>query len=121
MPDPQGQLTIQTDGTADDLFELREWLSNEDELRGRVSVPPIAIRPGEMGGLSDALMVAVGTGGMGTVLVQSLSSWLTARRSSIAVQLTRPDGTQLSVDARRIKTPEGIAAVKELIEQLSPR
>lgn len=46
---------------------LLDWLHHEDELRGRVVLERAAPRPGEMGGLVDALVVALGSGGAGAV------------------------------------------------------
>lgn len=68
MPESKGQLTIRSHGGADDLFQLLEWFNDDDELRGRVSLPAKRIRPGQMGDLYDVLIVAVGAGGIAPAL-----------------------------------------------------
>lgn len=105
MGDLDGQLTIQTSGDSGELFRLLEWFRGDDALRGRVSLPPVRTREGQMGGLSDVLMVAVGAGGLGPALAMSLSAWLNARRSDIRVVLRR-NGVEVEVDAKRVNAPE---------------
>lgn len=116
MPERQGQLTIRTDGGTDELFGLLEWFNDDDELRGRVSMPTPAMRPGQMGGLAEVLVVALGARGIVSALIQSLTAWFTHRRSDIAVTLTF-DGTELTVDAKRVKTPEITQALQALLDQ----
>ena len=115
-PDRQDQLTIRTDGGTDELFGLLEWLNGDDELRGRVSMPTPAIRPGQMGGLAEVLVVALGARGIAPALIQSLTAWLTHRRSDIALTLTY-DRTELTVDAKRVRTPEIAQALQTLLDQ----
>ncbi|MGW5517160.1 effector-associated constant component EACC1 [Nocardia africana] len=117
MPEPQGQLTIHTDeGDADELFGLLEWLNDDDELRGRVRRPSTPIRPGEMGGVADVLVVTLGAGGVASVLAQSLTAWFTHRRSDITLTLTAGE-TELAIDAKRVETPEVAQALQALLEQ----
>ncbi|MBY8863890.1 hypothetical protein K7711_46025 [Nocardia sp. CA2R105] len=116
MTDHQGQLMIRTDGSADELFGLLEWFNDDDELRGRVDMPTTPIRPGQMGDLADALVVALGARGIAPALIQSLSTWFTHRRSDIAVTLTL-DHTELTLDAKRVKTPEITQALQTLLDQ----
>ncbi|MEV6772049.1 hypothetical protein AB0N05_25825 [Nocardia sp. NPDC051030] len=116
MPEHQSQLTIRTDGSADELFGLLEWFNDDDELRGRVSMPARQIRPGQMGGLAEVIVVALGARGIAPALIQSLSTWFTHRRSDIAVTLTL-EHTELTLDAKRVKTPEITQALQALLDQ----
>ncbi|WP_225728624.1 MULTISPECIES: hypothetical protein [unclassified Nocardia] len=116
MPKPNGELTIRTDGNADELFGLLEWFNADDELRGRVSMPRKPIRPGQMGDLAEVLVVALGARGIGSALAQSLTAWFAHRRSDIAVTLTL-DHTELTLDAKRVKTPEITQALQTLLDQ----
>lgn len=120
MTDQQGQLTIRTDGSADELFRLLEWFNDDDALRGRVSVPAAQIRPGQMGDLTEVLVVALGAGGIASTLVQSLTAWFTHRRSDIAVTLT-VDHTELTVDAKRVTMPEVAQALQTMLDQANER
>ncbi len=121
MSNPQGQLVIHTDGSADDLFRLKEWLNGSDELRGRVTLPAGRIRPGEMGGLTEVLVVAVGAGGIAPVLIQSLTGWLTARRSDITLTLKTGEHTEITVDLKRIKQPEVTQTLQTMLERFDNR
>ncbi|WP_446224774.1 effector-associated constant component EACC1 [Nocardia sp. IBHARD005] len=121
MSNPQSQLMIHTDGSADDLFRLKEWLNGTDELRGRVTLPTSRIRPGEMGGLTDVLVVAVGAGGIAPVLIQSLTGWLTARRSDITLTLKTGEHTEITVDLKRIKQPEVTKTLQSMLERFDNR
>jgi len=119
MPEQQGQLTIRTDGSADDLFQLLKWFNDDDELRGRVSLPPNEIRPGQMGGLADVLVVAVGAGGLGTALVQSLTGWFTYRRSDLTVTVKLGEHPEIAFDGKRIDIQETSQALLSLLEQVN--
>ncbi|WP_280346066.1 effector-associated constant component EACC1 [Nocardia abscessus] len=120
MPEPQDQLTIRMDGSSDDLFQLLEWFNDNDDLRGRVSLPKRRIRPGEMGGLSDVLVVALGAGGVATALARSLTTWLTIRRSKITLTLSATTG-EITLNAERVTMPDVTQAVQTMLEQLDNR
>jgi Effector Associated Constant Component 1 len=68
-------LSISADD-GDVLRSLLDWLRHEDTLRGRVRTVQTPVRPGEMGALDAALVVALGSGGAGAVLAASVSTWL---------------------------------------------
>lgn len=93
---------------ADHLFALRDWLAAEDSLRGLVSPLRPSPKPGEMGGVVDVLTVALGSGGIGVALVRALCTWLTHRRTDVAVTITAPDGKSVHVDAKRAADPEQV-------------
>ncbi|MGH3866315.1 MAG: effector-associated constant component EACC1 [Pseudonocardiaceae bacterium] len=90
----------------DALRSLLDWLRQEDTLRGRVRTAPTPVRPGEMGALDAALVVALGSGGAGAVLAASVSSWLSQpRRADVALTVTAEDGRRIKLDARRVRDP----------------
>jgi hypothetical protein len=103
--------TIRVESSRDqeaDLRSLCNWLRQADELRGsRVERVAAPIRPGQMGGVSDALVVALGTGGAGVVLAQSISVWLQTRVADIKVKITGPKGTA-EIDGQRIRDPASL-------------
>ncbi|GAA3853795.1 hypothetical protein GCM10022227_09150 [Streptomyces sedi] len=88
---------------ARELASLRRWLEAEAGLRGAVDVERRPVGAGEMGALADTLTVAVGAGGVVTVLAGSLSGWLRQRRSDVRVEITASDGRRVSVTARRVR------------------
>ncbi|MGW0324679.1 effector-associated constant component EACC1 [Nocardia sp. NPDC003183] len=116
MPDLDDQLTIQTSGDSDELFRLLEWFRGDDALRGRVSLPPARTHEGQMGDLSDVLVVAVGAGGLGPALAMSLSAWLNTRRSDIRVMLKR-NGVEVELDAKRANAPELVREIQNLLAE----
>ncbi|MBF6301026.1 hypothetical protein IU459_26280 [Nocardia amamiensis] len=88
-----------------ELTELMSWLGREDDFRGRVSIEQQPIRPGEMGAVSDVLIVALGAGGAGTVLATSLGVWIVHRKPRVDIEITRDEGQSVKIVARGL--PEG--------------
>ncbi len=90
----------------DVLRSLLDWLQQEDTLRGRVRAARTPVRPGEMGALDTALVVALSSGGAGTVLAASVSTWLSqSRRADVTLTVTAEDGRHIELDARRVRDP----------------
>jgi hypothetical protein len=83
----------------EELISLRRWLSDEPEFRGRVRIQEAPVQFGQMGGLVEALSVAVASGGALTVLANSVSVWLRERRSTLTVKIVKPDGTVEDINA----------------------
>jgi hypothetical protein len=97
------QLSVEGDEPVEGLAELSDWLRQESELRGLVSSGNAVPRPGELGALSDLLMVAVGSGGILSVLAASLKVFLVQpRRSDVRIVVTSPDGRRVELDAKRV-------------------
>jgi Effector Associated Constant Component 1 len=92
---------------ADEMEDLDAWLRGEPELAGRVRSAHAAPRPGEMGTITDALVVALGAQGALTALAGSLRAWFAQpRRSKVSIKITAADGTVLEIDADRVRTPD---------------
>lgn len=121
MQKSENQLMISANGSSDDLFQLLEWFNDNDTLRGRVNLPTSRINPGQMGDLANVLVVALGAGGIATALTQSLTTWFTVRRSNIAITLKSDSGTEITLDAQRVKMPEFTQALQSMVEQLNNR
>jgi hypothetical protein len=97
------QLSVEGDKPVEGLAELSDWLRQESELRGLVSLGAAVPRPGELGALSDLLMVALGSGGTLSVLAASLKVFLAQpRRSDVRIVVTAPDGRRVELDAKRV-------------------
>ncbi|MEV6768907.1 hypothetical protein AB0N05_09815 [Nocardia sp. NPDC051030] len=85
------------------------WLRREPDLRGRTSLVRTVPGPGEMGGVADVLMMAVGGGGAFTTLAASLRVFFAQpRRSDLTVRVETPDGRTIAVDAKRVANPEDL-------------
>jgi hypothetical protein len=83
------------------LTELHAWLSREDALRGRVAAAgQSAIPPGQMGGLTEVLIVGLGAQGAGSALAASLAVWIRHRRPSVDIEVTGADGRRVKIAAR---------------------
>jgi Effector Associated Constant Component 1 len=82
-----------------ELASLEEWLIEDPELRAcRITRKAPKPRPGEMGGISDVLVVALGSGGAGAALATSLSIWLRTRVNRVSVRL-KTDKGEIEVQA----------------------
>ncbi|MFD5433489.1 hypothetical protein ACFWJ4_15220 [Kitasatospora sp. NPDC127067] len=106
-----------TDADAN-LLPLRDWLTAEDSLRGRVGLLRPTPEPGHMGAVVDVLVVALGSGGTGAVLARSLTTWLSQRRADVKVTITDASGRRVSVDVRRARDVE--AVVREIGALVDP-
>ncbi len=97
------------------VIALRDWLVSEDDLRGRVWLqrqPPL---PDHMGSTMELLTVALGSGGILAVLIQSVCTWLTSRGTDIKVTISAEDGRRIEVDVQRAADPQ--ALLREVAEQ----
>ncbi|WP_053711828.1 effector-associated constant component EACC1 [Streptomyces sp. NRRL B-3648] len=108
----------ETDHGADELRSLFDWLRHEDALRGRVRAEHAPIGPGEMGAGLDALVVAIGPGGMGAVavgtLAGALATWFPHRRADLRITVTDENGRTVEVDGKRVD----VSALAEAVERL---
>jgi hypothetical protein len=89
------------------LEDLTTWLYGEGDLRGLVRPARPAPGPGEMGSLTDALIIAVGARGALTALAGSLRAWFAQpRRSKVTLRIPTGPDTFLEIDADRVKSPD---------------
>jgi hypothetical protein len=101
----------------DDLRSLRQWLTTEDVLRGRVRLVQAPLVPGQMGGVADAVVVALGAGGAGTILAQALVTWLRHRTADVKATITTARGDRVELDAQRVSDPQkAIEAVLAILD-----
>jgi hypothetical protein len=102
------------------LPSLADWLNSEDVLRGRVRAVRPAPKPGEMGAAIELLTVALGSGGVGVVLVRSICTWLSQRRSEVAVSLKDADGRefQFSSKSRNLDPSDVFREASDLFTRL---
>jgi hypothetical protein len=120
-------LTI-TDSGPDELRALRAWLTQEEQLRGRVTLtqegPP---EPGTLGLALEALSVSIESGGAVTVLIAGIMSWIRQRygqrhrASTTIIKLRRADGAMVEISAATAgtwSTAEIAAQVRQLAEDL---
>jgi len=96
------------------LKNLQGWLRAEPALRDcRVTRPPAVPEPGQMGAVSDVLVVALGSGGSAAALAGSLSVWLSTRVNDLTLNIRTAKG-EVKFRARSTKD------AKEMIEAIAP-
>lgn len=87
------EINISGSSDAAELKNLEDWLLDEPGLAGcPVTRPAGRPEPGQMGALSDVLVVALGSGGMGVALASSLSVWLGTRVSDVSLRIRTMQG-----------------------------
>ncbi|QQM41610.1 effector-associated constant component EACC1 [Streptomyces liliifuscus] len=91
---------------ADELVSLADWLRHEDELRGRIGLERAKIEEGRMGGLPEAVVVALSGGGAATVLARAAVEWVKQRRSDVVLKAVRPNGETYEIEVRGTRSPE---------------
>ncbi len=102
------EITLDGLDRLDELQSLEEWLLDDPGLVGcPVSRPAAAPTCGEMGALSDVLIVTLGSGGVGAALASSLSVWLRTRVSGLTVRIRTQQG-EVELEARNVKDPEAV-------------
>lgn len=79
-------------GSPPEAFALKTWFDDLPELRGRSTVEVGPIQVGDLGGVSDVLVVALGSGGAVSVVAGALVRWFTVRRRSHPLKLTVTSG-----------------------------
>jgi len=107
-------LVLEVDGDGDpgaDITSLYRFLRTDDDLR-TVDVEARAGSAGDgaMGPITDALMLAFGSGGIGVAVVEAVAAWLASRRSNVKVKVTS-GGRTVEIDAESTKNPAIIAAL----------
>jgi Effector Associated Constant Component 1 len=120
---PPAELTITpgSETATDELYSLRAWLLEEEDLRGRIGLVESPPASGKLGALPEALTMALGPGGAATA-ASALIAWLRYRTSDVRLKLTRPDGSTLEVESRRvhgISTADVSAHVDQLCRMLA--
>ncbi|GAB2675252.1 hypothetical protein GCM10027271_40420 [Saccharopolyspora gloriosae] len=115
-----GQLWIRTFQDDDELRSLLDWLRRESALRGQVSTSHADVEPGQMGGALDALVVAVGSGGMGAVLAGALSTWISQRHSDVKLTITDEDGRTIELDAHRVDSHALLQDLRGFLDSREP-
>lgn len=109
-----GQLRIEIESEtagAALLEDLLRWLGGQNALRGRVSALAGAAGRGSMSGsgLTEALTVAVGTGGAVTALAQALVVWAKQPRGTrVRIRIVGSDGARTEVDIDRLADAEAV-------------
>jgi hypothetical protein len=95
-------LTV-TGGSTDQLRDLRRWLGEEPELRGRVVSLSRRPEEHELGTLTEALQITLGSGGVVATVAAVVIAWLRTRPAEITVRISRGDD-EIEVTAKGVKS-----------------
>jgi hypothetical protein len=102
------EINIGGSSDAEELKNLEDWLLDEPELAGcPVTRPAASPEPGQMGALSDVLVVALGSGGTGVALASCLSVWLRTRVSDVSLRIRTKQG-EVELTATNTKNAEAL-------------
>lgn len=80
-----------------ELAALGEWLQDEREFRGYIRTVYGQTSETELGPVVEILVVALGSGGAGTVLVSSLKTWMITRRTTAKITV-EVEGRSVTLD-----------------------
>ena len=110
------EISVGGPGRLGELESLEDWLLDEPGLAGCPVVRPVVTpEPGQMGAVSDVLVVTLGSGGMGVALAGSLSVWLRTRVSDLNLRIRTQRG-EVEVTANNVKDAEAlVAAINGLV------
>lgn len=108
----------------DDVGEynhLVSWINDNRELRGRVARITGHPADGRLGGIIDAVTVALGAGGAVAALAPTLTAWLRNRRSAITITFSYGDRTAQVIyegpsDARSL--PQQVQEIQASLEKV---
>ncbi|MER6689614.1 effector-associated constant component EACC1 [Streptomyces minutiscleroticus] len=89
------------------LESLESWLRLDPAFRGRTNLSG-APAEGNLGSAFELLTIAIGSGGVISVLATSLSAWIQQpKKSDIVLKVTGQNGITVEIDAKRT-TPEEV-------------
>jgi hypothetical protein len=106
-------------GDGEQARALCNWLVQEAELRGHVRLAEPAPTAGTMGVTHTELLVELGRSGAAlTVLASAVVTWIRHRNSDVSCTLTRPDGTKVEVEGKRVRKL-GTGELNEFVAQVT--
>lgn len=108
----EAQISLSEPDEQRQLESLDSWLRLDSNFRGRTKLSGTPSE-GDLGTAVELLAVAIGSGGVISVLATSLSTWIQQpKKSDIILKVTGPNGTTVEIDAKR-------ATLQEVIELLN--
>lgn len=97
-------IRVEGPGAADELRSLRTWLIDDDDFRGLVRLHEADPAQETLaGGIVNGLTIATVVGSLGTALGTVLVTWLKTRVGRVRIQVTRPDGAVVEMNAEQVR------------------
>ncbi|MCW2135634.1 hypothetical protein BXY51_000156 [Actinoplanes cyaneus] len=97
------------------LLDLRDWLNEENALRGAVRLVEAPAPAERLGPAGDALQIVAASAGSAFVAV--LVAWLRTRVGAVKVVVTGRNGAKIELDAKTVKALDA-AALSDLTREL---
>ncbi len=111
------RITVAGVHAGDEIRSLRGWLVGEEDLRGHVRLVERMPEPGDLGSTTDALVVALGPGGVATVLASVLIAWLRQRQSDLTIKtICSGERRSLEISAKRLKSLSAADIQREIAQ-----
>jgi hypothetical protein len=110
----EAEIRISQGEAVAEFTSLREWLRGERVLAGAVRAVPHQPAETELGGASELLAVALGSGGVGATLAKSLITWLQTRRPGVKITVTSQSGS-VTLEARQVKDSDVMPLLHEVL------
>ncbi len=116
------EIVVHSDPAGNELRNLRGWLLDEPELRGRVGLRERPTEPGTLpGGIPELVIVTVG-GGTAAALVRTLGNvlvtWLKTRHGQVDITVTGSDGAKVVLSTKDVRGL-GADGVREVLDDLT--
>lgn len=100
-----------------DFESLYTWLRSEPKLAGFVTEDHMMPGPGEMGAVSNALIVSLGSGGTLSVLALSLKAWLSQPKgASIRIHIRGNNGQGVEITADHISRDQAESLIRKVVD-----
>ncbi|MGH4002440.1 MAG: effector-associated constant component EACC1 [Pseudonocardiaceae bacterium] len=97
------RLTATGDDAEAAMQSLEAWLAGHEELRGRLRLVATAPQPDTMGSVAEMLIITMGPAGVATAVASVLISWIRRQSGKVSVNVTRPDGAEITLTAEHVR------------------
>ncbi|MFC4911961.1 effector-associated constant component EACC1 [Actinomadura gamaensis] len=95
---------------------LYEWLRGDRTLAARVRAEPAPPRDGELGGATEVLVVALGSGGAAAALTNVLVAWVKSRRPDVSVTVTTAKAS-VKIDTKDLPADAVLPLLREALHE----
>jgi Effector Associated Constant Component 1 len=110
----KAEIQVSRGDDVSELSNLYGWLRAERGLTGAVGATPRPPGETELGGAYGVLAVALGSGGAGVTLAKSLTTWLQARHSNVAITVSSPSGS-ITLEARQVRERDVLPLLSKIL------
>ncbi|MBO3752422.1 hypothetical protein J5X84_40735 [Streptosporangiaceae bacterium NEAU-GS5] len=106
----EGEISV----AGDEAGNLLEWLRQERALAGKVRKVSVPNGRAELSGITDVLMVALGSSGVGAVLARSLMAYLSSRTRSVDLTVKTKNGSA-EINTRNLDADETLRLLDRIL------